>query len=118
MRVRTARKAFKIGAKHVGHGAGVGLDLGGSFEDFPRSVLPTLLSVVVIRSAAKARVDSEASGSASRMKTCIVAVPRSPRLSRLGRIAIKRGRVIERHTHRGLVAFRTDEGVDESAQAL
>jgi hypothetical protein len=44
-------------------------------EDFPEKCFPTLLSVVVIRSAVEARAISEASGSASRKKTCMARSP-------------------------------------------
>src|SRR5262249_4952347 len=46
------------------------------------------------------------------------AVSRRPRLLRLGRIAIERSGVIERHTHRGLVTLRAEEGVDQGTQPL
>ena len=65
--VASARlRAFEVGAKHIGHGVGIGLDLR-RVRGVSEKCFPTWLSVVVIRSAAMARVAFEALGKTSRM---------------------------------------------------
>jgi hypothetical protein len=78
---------------------------------------PTALNVVVIRSAANARVAFEALGRASRINTWTIRSPDAI-ASCLGRIAVERCGVIKRHTHGGFIALGSNECVDQIAQSF
>jgi hypothetical protein len=66
----------EVGAEHIRHRFGIGVDLR-RVRRVSEKRCPTWLSVVVIRSPANLRVDSDASERASRMKTWTVRVPDS-----------------------------------------
>jgi predicted O-methyltransferase YrrM len=113
--VSAAFEAFEIGAKHIGHGIGVSFNLGGGSTTFRK----------MLSRRAERRFDQVAGQCTRRFRGLGESLPhegldnaasRCPRLSRLGRIAIERRGVIERHAHPSLITFRADESVDQGAQ--
>ena len=112
---QTVSKVSKVGAKHVGHGVGVSLDLRRRSGRFRK-----LLSYRGER--CRDQIGGQCArgfgGLGQRLlhEDLQISVSRRLRLLRPGRIAIERSGGVERNANIRLLTFRPDEGVDQGAQ--
>lgn len=109
-----ALQVSQVGAKHVSHGVRIGFNLSGSSGS-----LRELLS-----NRTERRRDQVGGQCAGRFrglgqdlshKNLDDTLARSRRLPRFGRVTIKGRGITERDAHRGLIALRADESVNECA---